>query len=184
MGFLPNIPNMETEETIGHGTSYGHPVDDVLFPVQVEYNAVGFGDPLKSLARSEVQPLGEYHDEGGQVAVIKGEFFGRYRVRIGTQAMFDSGDDLVCYSGIAGETFKCQPYLLQRRLSFVVPMGLPLGTNLVLAEAIEATQSPIRASLTIVKRPIYTRLYSIARSFPLSFDTNVANTIKESELYK
>jgi len=65
-----------------------------------------------------------------------------------------------------------------------VPMGLPLGTILVLIEALESSQSPIRASMTIVKRPIYTRLYSIARSFPLSFDTRVSNTIIESELYR
>ena len=183
MGYQ-NIPSMATADSVGHGTSYGHRVDDVMFPKTIDYNTIGFGNPLKSLARQTVQNLGDYHDEGGQVAVVNGEFFGRYRVRVGTQEMFDNGLDRTCYSGVAGEGYKCQPYSLQRRLSFVVPMGLPLGTVLVLIEALESSQSPIRASLSIVKRPIYTRLYSIARSFPLSYDTRVSNTIIESELYR
>ena len=180
MGFLTTVKQI-VENQVGLGAIRGHP-NNVSFPSGLK-NAVGLGNPLKSLVRSVIQDVGVYHDEGGQVVILRGEFFGRYRVSIGTQEMFDNGLQVICYSGIAGEGQRCVPYARQRRLSFVMPMGLPLGTVNIMAEALEAQQSPIRATLSVVKRPLYGRLYTIARSFPDCYSTEVANSMREAKVY-
>lgn len=173
----------DLNEGAGHGASRGHPSKTGSFFDELnETNRVGFGNRVGSLSRDN-SSSGVFHDEGGQVVVLNGEFFGRYRVSVGTQEMFDAGQEIVAYSGVAGEGYKCIPYAQQRRLSFVTPMGLPLGEILIFAEALESNQSPIRGSFTVVKRPHLTRLYSLASMFPSSFLTNVATTIREEILY-
>ena len=178
-----NSNEYDLSETAGEGAIFGHPTKGgAFFEDLQETNSVGYGDVVGSLSRDNISS-GVFHDEGGQVVVIKGEFFGRYRVTVGTQDMFDNSQEIVAYSGIAGEGNRCIPFARQRRLSFVTPMGLPLGEILVFAEALESNQSPIRGSFTVVKRPHLSRLYSLAGMFPPSFLTNVATTIREEVLY-
>jgi hypothetical protein len=182
-----------TDEICGFGCSFGHPLGALFDDVGA---AAGFGDPFSQpnadvdlispdgdLPISAATPIGSFHDEGGQVAVLQGEFYGDYEVRIGTQQMFDDGAYVVAYSGIAGSGNRCSTYLQNRRISFVTPMGLPLGQVKVVAVALQSMATPRASSMNIVKRAHYSRLYQIASLFPTSYATNVALTVREEVLY-
>ena len=150
---------IEIGSDVGYkGGAKGHPVKGDFFLRQIGLLRSGYGNPVKGRSRLITQQAGFFHDEGGQVVVLRGEFFGEYQVKIGSQQMFDDGEELACYSGVAGDADRCSPYARQRRLSFVTPMGLPLGTVLAVASPLQANTDPIRASLVIVRRPLYGRL--------------------------
>tara|TARA_R110002110_G_scaffold92555_11_gene241494 strand:+ start:4425 stop:4973 length:549 start_codon:yes stop_codon:yes gene_type:complete len=175
------------DKICGMGCSFGHRVGGLFNDVGA---FAGFGDPYSqldadvSVNNPEVtSELGIFHDEGGQVAVLFGEFFGEYHVRLGTQAMHDAGEYVVAYSGIAGLGQRCQSYLHNRRVSFVIPMGLPLGDIVVVALALQSVASPRSGTLHIVKRAHYSRLYQLASLFPTSYATNVATTVREEKIY-
>ena len=173
--------SLEHFNSAGRGFALGHPISEYFNPVAVL--TAGYGNRVGSTARSTIQSLGLFHDEGGQMPVLRGEFFGEYLVRIGTQAMFDNNEEITCYSGIAGDGQRCRPYARQRRLSFVTPMGLPLGSVLVVATPLESSSGPIRGTIEIVRRPLYGRLHTIASAFPESFATRVPVTMREREMY-
>jgi hypothetical protein len=176
------------DNALGFGSSFGHPVSDVFSDIGAK---AGFGDPYAAQYEQDISasnpelspPLGVFHDEGGQVVVLTGEFYGDYEVRLGTQEMFDEGAHVVAYSGIAGNGRRCEPYLQQRRLSFVTPMGLPLGQVLVVAVALESMASPRTSVIEIVKHAHYSRLYQLASLFPASYAVNVAQTLRDERLY-
>ena len=178
-----------TDTFSGFGCSFGHPVSAMFDDVGA---FAGFGDPYSQpnanvdVINPEPEialPVGLFHDEGGQVAVLQGEFYGEYEVRLGTQQMFDDGAYVVAYSGVAGSGNRCTTYLQNRRISFVTPMGLPLGNIKVVAVALQSMATPRESTLRIVKRAHYSRLYQLASLFPTSYATNVALTVREEVLY-
>jgi len=176
------VQSLEQFNMAGKGFALGHPISAYFDPSVQALNA-GFGNRVRGTARNTIQAIGTFHDEGGQVPVLRGEFFGDYLVRVGTQAMFDNGEQITCYSGIAGDGQTCKPYARQRRLAFVTPMGLPLGTIKVVATPIQSSSGPIRGTIEIVRRPLFGRLHTIASAFPESFATRVPVTMREREMY-
>lgn len=182
----------------GFGSSFGSPADaltDEVFATLEGISALaGFGSPFSPIdaqvdvldhlgAQAPIDELGAFHDEGGQVVTLSGEFFGEYEVRVGTQQMFDEGRYVVAYSGLSGAGQRCLSYMQNRRLSFVTPMGLPLGEIKVVALALQSMATPRTASIQIRKRTHQSRLYSLSSLFPPSYATHVAQTVRDEHLY-